>query len=354
MIPKLREVIAASRKAARDFKRALEEVGEQLAQRNAHNRTQLRPIPVRGSSRQPGSPLADLQRRHLSTSVMKPAVFARVSRATVSQTSRAVMYRAQPFRTSFRPGCGSSLYSNFTQHNSRMFSTYGPNITVQAVHNLNQGIRALFLQAAQLQFHAAACAQHRCLLKPIYGDETTSSSKKAHTGCFVEFNLTSATEDESLISEECYLDDIAVSEIESFVARRAAHQKRVLDDIIRLKDCIGSPAGRRLTAANGDILMRFFFPNCEPVKLEQLLVDNSITTGMVHSCGNMVAAASYASLQSYVSCAPADTVGSSEIRNALSDSPGLTSDTGSWYIPEDSILSSELSEYFAHRVPTGA
>ncbi|VEU20296.1 DEKNAAC101099 [Brettanomyces naardenensis] len=369
---KLREVIWASRKAARDFRKALEEVAEQLAANSRRNRPALQRIPVRVSRGQSGNPLLNqLQRRNYST-LLRGGATARVANVTflkpqtarlgVSQATRSVLYRVQPFRTTLRPrftGCPNALYANFVHHNARMFSTFGPDVTAQAVHNLSQGLRAFFVKGAQMKLNAGidshigslnanATSVQRVL---ALANEDLSTAALNNSACFVEFNLTSCARNSpaEALPEECFLDDEIVSDLSNFVKQRVQYQTRVIDDIVTFKERIGSPGGRRLVAPNGDVIMRFLFPNCEPEKMERLLIDSEITTGVVHEYRQDDLPPNFSP-----SLVAVSTSSFGSIISTLS-SPALTEDTGSWCeLTDADILSSPVSDYFAPIAPPGS
>ncbi|QPG73918.1 hypothetical protein FOA43_001233 [Brettanomyces nanus] len=362
---KLREALSASRKAARDFRRALEEVAEQLAANGRRSRPALQRIPIRVSN--PENPLwQQLQRRHFSTLLkganksFSPATFIN-TRVTlnvsngVSHAARSVLYRVQPFRSSLRPrfgGCPNALYSNFVHHNARMFSTFGPDVTAQAVHNLSQGLRAFFVKGAQMKLSANACNEshvgsfnsNAAFVESIM-DLARNDLSSGSAGCFIEFNLTSCARNSSVDSlpTQCFLDEDVMSDLSNFVKQRIQYQTRVINDIIIFKDNIGSPGGKRVVAPNGDIIMHFYFPSCESTKMEMLLTDCDITTGVVRE---------YRSDHQDI----ADTFGRSLSSYGSILSPELTEDTSidsssDWYEVHEDVLSSELEsltipEYF--------
>jgi len=343
---KIKQAVASSRRAARNFRQALQNLGEELAANDPRRQPVPIPIPIPVRSRPPFplpprstfpdgsvSPWASIFSRFapVISRVLLPRAFrwptsasfplavisklARTSRVeiarsfnqayypkaippkSVARTVQAVLYNVQPFRSAVRPrfgGCPNALYANFTHHNARMFSTFGPNVTAQAVQNISQGVRAFFVRAAQngmgksfsTNSHVGSCSTSANTVQKLFAMTSADPSCMRNLGldgCFVEFNLVPGASDISagILPDQGVLDDDIVGDLTSFVGHNVEYQRLVLREIVAMKQKIGSPLVRRVFGQKGGALFRMYFPDCSLRKMEMILTDAGITTGMV-------------------------------------------------------------------------
>ncbi|GME82843.1 unnamed protein product [Ambrosiozyma monospora] len=389
----MREIISVSRKTARGLKQTLEDIAEQLIANHRQRQLQLQPVPVRiphGGVNGGGSshPLLNpggarnystmISKRLFSTRVnpqyfknqINPNSFFNFKKINVSTMSRNVLYQTQPFRfaggatkragvqfgrSMGRGGYPSGLFSHFPQHNARMFSTYGPNVASQAVHNLTQSLRAGFIKGGSLAQHLGKShvgsmnTNPNVVAQDIKLARTDSEASNLYSeGCFVEFTIPSSYDvaaftDSSVCqddeeSEFSVFQEETETEISSVYRKQGHHQNKrgsrqyqlqngltdystrrskvthkerfLMDDeifadfrqrhlkqiralmdqaILRetiwkeieaLRDGIGAAVTERFHR-HGDIVYRFYYADCETIKMESHLDDLSITHGTV-------------------------------------------------------------------------
>lgn len=320
MIPNsLRELIRVSRKTAREFKQAVEDVAELIREKQLEQSLQREParVPVRNQSRQ--HPLAGrVYRRQFSTTRDVSATFRNVNRnvflnfatkagvnnaasrslkPSIANTFKAAIYQTQPFRTStrvqlsfVRGGIGSGMYKHFSRHNARMFSTFGPNVTHQAVENLSQSLRMFFIKGGKTSHD---CLSHAYMnnidIGRLHADETfaardielastvSETSGLKECGCVVEFDM-STPSIISLVPESGYFDDDLSGKMETVYETSIKVQQKVLSDIKLFRENIGSTSYK---FDKQRARLRFYCPNCEVAKMERLLQESSITMGVV-------------------------------------------------------------------------
>ncbi|KAH3666796.1 hypothetical protein OGAPHI_003245 [Ogataea philodendri] len=293
---KIRELISATRRSARNVRQTLDEIAEQLIanQRQRQLEVQLERVPVRSPAR--SHPLANrglqgprygavgLSKRFYSTSRRAPTYIRSATRSSVSSVTKNIVYQVQPFRISARVGCnfvGSSLYSHFPRHNARMFSTYGQSVAAQATHNLTQGLRATLLKGHQLQSQLMSANYNSSQnVNKAFVDENMELARGESTadGCVVEFNLSLQ---DQVLPEKFLLDDDILKQFEqAYVVNELEHRMLILNDFKRLKEIIGATVIEHLDNKN---VIRCHFPNCEVAKMETMLAESGITTGVVRT-----------------------------------------------------------------------
>lgn len=310
MIPrKIGEIISASRKTAKEFKQVLEDIAELIREKQLQESLSREPVrvPVRPQNHQ--HPLAGrASRRHFSTYTTRNPNFKNLNRnfvtkanlpksniftkPSISNTLRAAIYQTQPFRTNtraqlnfIRGGIGSGMYSHFPRHNARMFSTYGPNLTHLAVKNLSQGIRTLFVKGGKVgsdcltnvnvgSLHSTKLFVENDMKLASMVSETTGLKED---GCFVEFDL-STPSIVSFVPEEGYFDDDLSVKLQDMHEASVKLQANALNDVKLFRENIGSTIYK--FDRNRDKL-RFYCPNCNVLKMEGLLQDCGISTGIV-------------------------------------------------------------------------
>ncbi|GMG40479.1 unnamed protein product [Ambrosiozyma monospora] len=386
---KMREIISVSRKTARGLKQTLEDIAEQLIANHRQRQLSLQPVPVRIPHGAPTHPLLNpggarnystmLSKRLFSTRVnpnyFKSQINANSSnnffnfkKINVSTMSRNVLYQTQPFRFAAggatkragaqvgrslgRGGYPSGLFSHFPQHNARMFSTYGPNVTSQAVHNLTQSLRAGFIKGGSLAQHLGKShigsmnTNPNVVAQDIKLSRTDSEASNLYSeGCFVEFTIPSSYDVDAFTDASVCQSEFSEfsafqeeeTETETSVYRRhhhnrsnrrqyqlqngladysnrrsqVTHKERFLMDdeifadfrqrhlkqiralmdqaILRetiwkeietLRDGIGAAVTERFHR-HGDVVYRFYYADCETIKMESHLDDLSITHGTV-------------------------------------------------------------------------
>lgn len=298
MIPRtLREVITASRKAIRDFKRDLEGLGEFLRE---GERVPVR-LPVRGGNNGGRFPIPKRQigQRQFSTSVQRPAQPSfqlrflqsayRGGNHPMTNTMRNAIFHVQPFRTGarvgMRGGVGRNMFSHLPHHNSRMFSTFGnASSAAQAAQNLSQGIRSLLLKGSELGINCFETKVHVGSLNTseavaetdmIMAGRVSGNEYVHEMGSFVEFDVNS-TSFENLLPKAGIFDEELSADFGGRMEFILDYQRRVLADVVMFRDKIGSTSFKCI---NGKL--RFYCPNCEASKMEKLLIENGIGTGIV-------------------------------------------------------------------------
>lgn len=321
MIPKsLRELIRVSRKTAREFKQALEDVAELIREKQLEQSLQREPVrvPVRNQARQ--HPLAGrVYRRQFSTSRDVSATFRNMNKnvllnfvragnstgaaasrnmtPSLTNTLKAAVYQTQPFRAAtrvqmglVRGGIGSGMYRHFPRHNARMFSTFGPNMTRQAVENLSQGVRMFFVRGGKTSHD---CLTHAYMNDVDIGhlradeafaandiDLASTVSETAglkECGCIVEFDMATPSI-VSLVPESGYFDDDLSCKMETVYETSIKVQQKVLTDIKLFRENIGSTSYKFDKQREK---LRFYCPNCDVTKMERLLLESCITMGVV-------------------------------------------------------------------------
>lgn len=360
MIPRtLREIITVSRKAVKDFKRTLEDLGELLRE---GERVPVR-IPVQRGNNRPNFPFPrrQLGNRQFSTSVrrsVQPSFQLRLLQSTyrggkpqMTNTFRNVIYQVQPFkigsRVSLRGGVGKNMYNYFQQHNSRMFSTFGSATSAtQAAQNLSQGIRSFILKGGELSINCSKTKIHVGSMNTneVFANEDISMAGRVSNdefvhefGSFVEFNVNS-TSVEDLLPRAGVFDEELSNDFGERMYLILDYQRKVLADIGLFTDKIGSTSFRCL---NGKL--RFYCPSCDVNKMETLLIENGIKTGLVYQMENLNNFKSEDSLNSVIQ--RSDSILSSSYGSVLSSNSSISSfDIDSSYIGE-SILS-ESDNYF--------
>lgn len=316
MIPRtLRELIQVSRKTAREFKQALEEVAELIHEKQLEQSLQRQParVPVR-NQRGHGHPLAGNNgRRHFSTNRTTNLNFKNISlkfitgniinhtstslKPSISKTFKAAVYQTQPFSfstrsqlTFVRGTIGSGMYRHFPRHNSRMFSTFGPNLTHQVVENLSQNLRMFFLKGGKFSkdcLNADIGNSTRLItrdsdLNVDYAIELASRvseiSSSNESGCFVEFDL-STPSISSMIPDSGYFDESNLNNLSNGIENSISLKMKTLNDIKLFQENIGSTSFKYNKARNR---LRLYCPNCDVFKMECLLQDVGISTGLVY------------------------------------------------------------------------
>lgn len=313
MIPRtLRELIQASKRTARELKQALEDVGELIRDGQLEQGLQKQPQPVRVPVRSGNQhPLArNSNRRHFSTArVAQAAAFNSRTRANFKfstnfsdnafrrafkQSSTFNTFKTAFYQSQINTGgfgfigksqgrIGKGLFSCFPKHNARMFSTFSPNATHQIVENLSQNIRMFFLKGGKLSkdmMHSeSGSTPYELMNQNVAEDDLRLASKfsdvKQDSGCFIEFDFSTPL----CVPESGIFDDESSINLESVFEYNMNYQVKILQDIKTFKETIGSTSFRYNKAKNR---IRFYCPNCDVMKMEGLLKDANITTGVVY------------------------------------------------------------------------
>lgn len=258
MIPRtLREIITVSRKAVKDLRQTLEDIGELLRE---GERAPVR-IPVQRNNNRGGIPFPRRQigRRQFSTNLrapLQPSFQLRLLQSTfrsgkpqMTNTLRNVLFEVQPFRMGMKGGVGKNLYRNFPQHNARMFSTFGnPTSAAQAAQNLSQGIRSFLLKSGELTINCSKNKIHVGSLNTNedFADEDISMAGRVSNnayvhelGSFVEFDVRSSSF-EDLLPEAGIFDEELSNDFDDRMSLILDYQRKVLTDIGLFKEKIGS------------------------------------------------------------------------------------------------------------------
>lgn len=321
MVPNtLKELIRVSRKTAKEFKQAIEDVAELIREKQLNQSLQRQPVRVPVRSQHPQHPLAGgrgIQRRNFSTTRDVNATFrnaisknfirintgnvsssaSRSFKPTLSNTFRAVIYQAQPFRTStraqinfIRGGIGSGMYTHFLRHNARMFSTFGPNVTHQAVQNLSQSLRTFFIKGGKFSHDVLTnSSMNHIDVGRLHSNESfangdiklastvSETAGATESGCFVEFNMSTPSVS-TLVPESGYFDDDLSMKMEEVYQTSIKLQQKVINDVKLFRENIGSTSYKFDKKRER---LRFYCPNCDVVKMESLLQEHGISMGVV-------------------------------------------------------------------------
>lgn len=322
MLPNtLRELIRASRRTAKEFKQVIEDVAELIREKQAEHSLQREPVRVPIRNQQHQHPLSGrVIRRQFSTTRDASASFKNLNKnilfniaktnfkinvnnninkikPSITNTFKAAIYQNQPFRSAkrvqlnfIRGGLGSGMYTYFPKHNARMFSTFGPNVTHQAVENLSQSLRTFFIKGGKVSHDCLTNANlHNIDIGHFKSNDdmankdfklastVSETAKSIESGCFVEFDL-STPSIVSLVPESGLFDDDLSSKMEKVYETSIKLQTKVLNDVKLFRDNIGSTSYK--FDKNRERL-RFYCPNCEVYKMENLLSDAGITMGIV-------------------------------------------------------------------------
>ncbi|KAG7896471.1 hypothetical protein KL906_004516 [Ogataea polymorpha] len=359
---KIRELISATRRSARNIRQALDDVAEQLVakQRQRQLELQLERVPVRIPTK--SHPLANRRargvqfgafagsQRYYSTSRRVPV--RAVSRSSVSSVTRNIVYQVQPFRVTFRAGCNyapSSLYSNFARHNARMYSTYGQTLTSQAAQNLSQGLRASFLKGHELQSKLMGRDSNGSQNVNQHFVEHNMQLARAESeveGCVVEFSLKCH---ERALPKKFLLDDEIMQEFENaYLVNEFQYRMLILNDIKRLKEIIGVTVIEHLEDRN---LIRCHFPNCDVPKMETMLAESGIRSGVVKAVESRSVSLSSDDVYSlsFDSC---DSPDFDNFDDFLSSDSSASEDDPLFFFDEHPVLSSsEGLEFLAPDIP---
>ncbi|KAG7816123.1 hypothetical protein KL928_005089 [Ogataea angusta] len=362
---KIRELISATRRSARNIRQALDDVAEQLIanQRQRQLEVQLERVPVRIPTK--SHPLANRRargvqfgafggaQRYYSTSRRAPVHLRAVSRSSVSSVTRNIVYQVQPFRVTFRAGCNyapSSLYSNFTRHNARMYSTYGHTLASQAAHNLSQGLRASILKGHELQSKLMGRDSNGSQNANQHFVEHNMQLARAESetdGCVVEFSL--KCHDRAL-PKKFLLDDEIMQEFENaYLVNEFEHRMLILSDIKRLKEIIGVTVIEHLDDRN---LIRCHFPNCDVPKMETMLAESGIRSGVVKGAESRSVSMASDGVYSLSSADPCDSPDFDCFDGFVSSDSSASEDDPLFFFDEHPVLSSsEGLEFLAPDIP---
>lgn len=311
MLPRVvQELIQASRKTAREFRKALDDVAELLNERQLEQALRERGQPVKVPVRSRGNDSRHpLQRRHFSTSRNAKFNASNISlnfksirdvrlkqnnirtRISVTNTLRAATYQAQPFRSPIR-GClftrgpGSSLYNHFPRHNARMYSTFGPNMTHQVIENLSQSIRMLFIKGGETaQNMMTKESSFKVLNDDTFAEKDIELAGKVsdfsglkENGCIVTFDL--ITPSIQYIPDSGFFDNDSSEKFHSIFESSMKHQEKVLNDVQLFRNNIGSTSFKFERKKDRNRL-KFYVPSCDLMKMEYLLQEAGIQTAVV-------------------------------------------------------------------------
>lgn len=292
MIPRtLRELLQASKRTAREIRQTLEDVGELL--REGQQAQPVR-VPVRPSSQHPLARKSASRRNfstfnatsasNLASSTLK---FRFANFNSTSPLKRALFTNFSSFRSAYRPfngGIGKGLFSCFPKHNARSFSTFSPNAAHQIVENLSQNVRMFFLKGGKLskdmlnnnsastspyQLANESSAEHDLKLASRFSDV------KHDSGCIIEFDFSAPL----YVPEAGIFDDESSLNLQTIFESNMKHQTKIMNDITMFKEKIGSTSFKFNKGKNR---LRFYCPNCDVIKMELLLKENGISTGIVY------------------------------------------------------------------------
>lgn len=291
----------------------MEDVGELIREKQLENSLQRQParVPVRPQGQHP---LAGgrAYRRHFST-CRNPLFTAKNINLNFSAWSnctnwtsfkpsaagrfQTILSQTQPLRASARArlghvgrgGFGAGMFSYFPKQRARMFSTLGPNLTHQAVENLSQGLRMFFLKGGKLSHDCWSNSTMTNGWLHLTNDDrfadhdmnlagkVSEISSQRESGCIIEFDL-SCPSVVATIPESGFFDDESSLHLELLVESNLKMQKKILKDIQLFRENIGSTSYRFQKKRER---LRFYCPNCDVYKMEQLLQECGISTGIV-------------------------------------------------------------------------
>lgn len=306
---------------------------------------------------------------------------------SLSKTLRAAVYQTQPFKYSSsytkRPSfirnsnvVGSSMYSHFPKHNARMFSTYGPNMTHQVVENLSQSLRMFFLKGGKLGKDCTSTNSNNSIDGNIGNNHVYYLSRDNESianndlrlasnvgfddydlGCYIEFNLSKTIESSNFFPNSGIFSDDCNDDLEKIIMSNLEYQMKVSKDIKKVKENIGSTSYKFDKARNR---LRFYYPNCDVIKMENLLQECEVTTAIVYKNEEILeneesdneseySIPELESVDSYSSLSSASL--SSELNSVLSSDryqliESIDSEDAS---ASESVLSSVSSDYFEIR-----
>lgn len=322
MIPNsLRELIRVSRKTAKEFKQAIEDVAELIREKQTEHSLQREPVrvPVRNQNQHPLAGRVIRRQfsttRNINASVQnfnknfnknlnfnKYNTYNKYNKLSnsISNTFKAAIYQNQnPFRLSTKRtqlnflrngGIGSGMYTYFPKHNARMFSTFGPNVNRQIIENLSLNLRTFFVKGGETGNNFLTNSNLQNInIGILYSNDSLANndiklaskvseiSGLHELGCFVEFDL-STNSVSSLLPESGLFDDDLSIKMEKIYENSIRLQQIVFNDIKLFRNNIGSTSYKFDKKREK---LRFYCPNCEIYKMENLLQESGITTGLV-------------------------------------------------------------------------
>ncbi|ODV86998.1 hypothetical protein CANARDRAFT_6558 [[Candida] arabinofermentans NRRL YB-2248] len=308
MVASIRDIISVSRKTARNLKQALEEITEQYIanRRQKELEAVLERIPVKNT--QPKQDLLANRlrgRRNFSTAARRNfsgvkapsgSLYKSLGTTRVTTASRNLINLYEPFRLAtrvttrglVRGGPGSSLFNNLPRQSARLYSTQGHTVAADAVGKISEAVRAVFLKGSSLNIKGSVNhnigsikSNENYVNKDIELAQAESSSTVA-SGCFVDFNFDRSFNMEDYLPQKVLLGPESVDSLRKFYDDVAAYRAVVTNDIEKMVNLIGEPSAEYIM--NGRHLkIRCRFPNCEPQKMERLLLENEIVSGVVMS-----------------------------------------------------------------------
>lgn len=305
MIPRaLRELVQASRRTARELRQTLEEVAELLREshlegQQQHQQAQPARVRVRESNNQhPLARHAANNRRHFST--VRPVLAKNnynnlfnyvkpLKRNPSISTLRSALNGGIGMRSGLgfgfgfsRPSVGRGMFSCFPKQSGRMFSTFPTNVTHQIVENMSQNIRMFFLKGGKLSTEMMRAESGT--VKSLMSTEEDAadlqlaskfSDVKLDSGCVIDFDFS----DKAEYGFECgVFDEHSLEYFEEVVTVNRRYQDLVLKDIKTFKEEIGSTSFKYSRSKNR---LRFYCPNCDLMKMEMLLREKGVSTGVV-------------------------------------------------------------------------
>lgn len=101
------------------------------------------------------------------------------------------------------------------------------------------------------------------------------SDLKNDSGCIIEFDFSAPL----YVPEAGIFDDESSLNLQTVFESNMKHQAKILNDVTLFKEKIGSTTFKYNKAKNR---LRFHCPNCDVMKMELLLNENGISTGVVY------------------------------------------------------------------------
>ncbi|CCH44875.1 Stationary phase protein 5 [Wickerhamomyces ciferrii] len=290
---RLRNLVSLTRGAVRDARQALDELINSLGPRP---QPALVRVPVR-NTRGPRFPVPN-GRRGFSTS-------ARALRSTTTtfgnnfiktprftKPTSNIAGKLWPYSAFRRPAIGkgpfpSGLYRNFVNLNSRQFSTFGGNVSREAVQNLTTSLRCFLNNGGDLVLSSkmskggnpSSISYHGCAstneAPQTFQMARTESTDIQTIGAFVEFTLPKL---ELSIPSMSFINSEILETIESDLETIKYEINEIQKQVQLISDTYGAlPLERRKDA----ILIHF--PNLDVEEVEKLLIELGIDKGIVYS-----------------------------------------------------------------------
>ncbi|OUT21843.1 hypothetical protein CAS74_002822 [Pichia kudriavzevii] len=286
MLPRVvQELIQASRKTAREFRKALDDVAELLNERQLEQALRERGQPVKVPVRNAKFNASNISLNFKSIRDVRLKQNNIRTRISVTNTLRAATYQAQPFRSPIR-GCLFTRGPGSSLHNARMYSTFGPNMTHQVIENLSQSIRMLFIKGGETaQNMMTKESSFKVLNDDTFAEKDIELAGKVsdfsglrENGCIVTFDL--ITPSIQYIPDSGFFDNDSSEKFHSIFESSMKHQEKVLNDVQLFRNNIGSTSFKFERKKDRNRL-KFYVPSCDLMKMEYLLQEAGIQTAVV-------------------------------------------------------------------------